>query len=148
MMAVSDEGVLHVAHSSRIVALPDRDDAGVADEEIIAAGGLSWTNSIAFYKGDLYAAETNKVIRYRDNDGDLVYEEKEIIVPDLPSQGWHTSRAILFDEVKEKFYIAMGSPCDLCRLEKSVLGYSTEPISESQFGDSMIELRACGNMLF
>ena len=145
MLAFSPDGVLHVAHASRILALPDRDDDGVADVAIEVAGGLSWTNDIAFYGGYLYAAETDRVIRYRDADGDLVYEEREVVA-EIPSEGWHSSRAIAFDEERGKFYLAMGSPCDLCRLEEPVLGYgdSDTRISQSDAWDAILEFNADG----
>ena len=145
MLAFGADGVLHVAHSSNILALPDMDDDGVADRIITAAAGFSWINDIAFYQGDLYAAETDKVIRYRDLDGDLVYEERQVIVDDIPSDGWHTSRAIAFNRESGKFYLAMGSPCDLCRLVEPVLGYSTTPIAPSQEWDAVLEFNADGS---
>jgi glucose/arabinose dehydrogenase len=144
MMAFSPDGVLHVAHSNRILALPDRDGDGVADETIIVDQGLSWTNSIAFYQGDLYAAETDKVIRYRDSDNDLVYEEKEILVDDIPSAGWHTSRAIVFDQINDRFYLAIGSPCDLCRLGKPVSGHSTDSLPQRQEWDAILQFNLDG----
>ncbi|NKB71163.1 MAG: T9SS type A sorting domain-containing protein [Candidatus Latescibacteria bacterium] len=145
MLAFNDEGVLHVAHSNNILALPDLDDDGVADRIVTAADGFSWINDIAFYQGDLYAAETDQVIRYRDLDGDLVYEERQVLVEDIPSDGWHTSRAIAFNPDSGKFYLAIGSPCDLCRLDEPVLGYSTTPINRSDEWDAILEFNADGS---
>ena len=144
MMAFNDQGVLHVANFARILALPDRDDDGVADEVIVAAEGFDWINSIAFYEGALYAAETDEVIRFTDADDDLVYEDKETVA-DLPSAGWHISRAIVIDESKGKFYVAMGSPCDLCRLEKPVRGYSNSRVAASEEWDAILEFNLDGS---
>ena len=146
MMAFSPRGVLHLAHATRILALPDRDADGVADEVIEVASGLTWTNSIAFYKGDLYAAETDKIIRYRDADGDLVYEEQEIFIDTLPwaESAWHTSRAIAFDEINEKVYVAIGSPCDLCRSEKPFRAASLERLEPNPEWDAVLEFNTDG----
>jgi glucose/arabinose dehydrogenase len=144
LMAFNADGVLHVAHISRVVALPDRDADGVADVAITAVAGLRETHSIAFYQGAMYVAETDKVIRYRDPDGDLIYEEEEILVDDIPSEGWHTSRTIAIDAANGKFYIAVGSPCDLCRLEQPVYGYGEDPISTSDEWDAILEFNLDG----
>ena len=145
LMAFNADGVLHVAHVNSVMALPDRDNDGVADAEITAVSGLSQANSIAFYRDAMYVAETDKVIRYRDPDGDLVYEEREILVNDIPSEGWHTSRTIAIDAINERFYIAVGSPCDLCRLEQPVYGYSEDPIAKSDEWDAILEFNMDGS---
>ena len=145
MMAFDEQGVLHVAHVNRVLALPDRDDDGVADVEIVTVSGFEWVNSIAFHEGYMYVGETDKILRYRDGDGDLIYEEEEVLVADLPSEGWHTSRTIVIDEENQKLYVALGSPCDLCRLEQPVLGYSDTPLSPSQEWDAILEFNLDGS---
>ncbi|NKB71365.1 MAG: T9SS type A sorting domain-containing protein [Candidatus Latescibacteria bacterium] len=146
MLAFDDNGVMHVAHSNRIVALPDRDGDGVADEVIVSASGLTWTNDLAFYKGDLYAAETDKIIHYRDKDGDLVYEDEEIFIDDLPwaSGAWHTSRAIAFDHINEKFYVAIGAPCDLCTPDEPFRAASLDRLEPNPEWNALLEFNADG----
>ena len=116
-MAVSPDGVLHVADmgAGTIVALPDRDGDGVADEAIVAAGRFERAHSLAFYKGAMYVAETHRVMRLTDGDGDGIYEDREILVPSLPKGGWHSTRTIVFDEEQDQFYVGVGWPCDMCR---------------------------------
>ena len=116
-MAVSPEGVLHVAdmRAKTIVALPDRDGDGVADEAIVAARGFTRAHSLAFYKGAMYVADTNRIVRLTDADGDGVYEERENLVPSLPEGGWHSTRTIVFDEENDRFFVGVGWPCDMCR---------------------------------
>lgn len=116
-MAVSPDGVLHVAdmRAKTIVALPDGDDDGVADEAIVVARGFKRAHSLAFYKGEMYVADTHRIVRLTDVDGDGIYEERENLVPALPQGGWHSTRTIVFDERHEKFYVGVGWPCDMCR---------------------------------
>ena len=116
-MAVSPDGVLHVAdmRARTIVALPDRDGDGVADEAIVAARGFTRAHSLAFYKGAMYVADTNRIVRLTDADGDGVHEERENLVPSLPEGGWHSTRTIVFDEENDQLYVGVGWPCDMCR---------------------------------
>ena len=73
-MAIDDNGVLHVANmgAGEIVAFPDRDDNGVADERIRSLRGLAEAHSLLFYKGDLYVGEEHQVVSDLYNDGDLI----------------------------------------------------------------------------
>jgi glucose/arabinose dehydrogenase len=132
MMAFNNDGVLHVANmkagiadefqphandfTSQIVALPDRDNDGVADTVIIAADSLRWANSLVFYKGDMYVADTHQIVKFTDADGDLVYEKREVFADNIPTANTpHITRTIVVDEAKELFYLSVGSHCDVCR---------------------------------
>ncbi len=137
-MAWDPEGLLHVANMKagggsvfappvntasppaveqmrgQVLALPDRDGDGVADEILVVADQLWFPNSIQFFAGYLYVADMHPVVRLRDSAGDGRYEEREIVVPDLPV-GHHRTRTIEFDRQREKLYLSIGSSCDLCR---------------------------------
>ena len=131
MMAFNNDGVLHVANmkagtasefepsgdpTSQIVALPDRDNDGVADTVIVAADGLRWANSLAFYKGDMYVADTHQIVKFTDADGDLVYEKREIFADNIPtSSSPHLTRTIAIDKSNGLVYLSVGSSCDVCR---------------------------------
>ena len=120
-MAWSPDGVLHVASMrlrSEVVALPDGDGDGVADEWYVAAGGFRWLHSITFFAGDLYAADTHVLVRLSDGDGDGVYEERVELAP-LPEadDDLHPARTVVIDELREKIYVNVGSTCDVCREE-------------------------------
>jgi glucose/arabinose dehydrogenase len=136
-MAWSPEGVLHVANMkvgggewapekdtseppprdqmrAQVVALPDEDNDGVADEMRVVADQLWFPNSIQFHGDFLYVADMHQVVRLRDGDGDGFYEAREVVVPDLPT-GHHRTRTIQIDAAREKLYVSIGSSCDLCR---------------------------------
>ena len=120
LMAISPEGVLHVCNmrAGQIVALPDRNRDGIADEHIVVLGDLAEAHSMAFYKGDLYVAEEYRVIRAIDADGDGIYEDREVFIDDIPWEGFHDTRTLVFDEQNDKAYLTVGSPCDLCRMDE------------------------------
>ena len=126
-MAVGPDGVLYVANMKRydlnendseIVALPDRDRDGVADTAYVAAGGLHMANSLAFHGDAMYVAEADGIVRLRDEDGDGLFEQRVVLVKDIPARGWHTTRTIAIDAEAEKIYVGVGAPCDLCRSER------------------------------
>ncbi|OGU48385.1 MAG: hypothetical protein A2080_12345 [Ignavibacteria bacterium GWC2_36_12] len=134
MMVFNKDGVLHVANmkagtadefephandfTSQIVALPDRDNDGVTDTVIIAADSLRWANSLAFYKGDMYVADVHQIVKFSDADGDLVYEEREVFVDNIPEKDEpHMTRTIAVNDSTGHFYLSIGSFCDVCRDE-------------------------------
>ena len=126
MMAWSPDGVLHVANmraynynetNSQIIALPDRDHDGVADTALVVADGMRMVNSIAFYKGELYAAATDQILHLSDPDGDGFYNEHTVFA-ELPTFDQHLTRTLLFDEINDKLYVSIGSSCNVCREER------------------------------
>ena len=140
-MAWSPEGVLHVANmkvggasqfgppndgdvvppldemTGQIVALPDADGDGVADEVIVVAQNLWWANNMEFYQGDLYVGDRHAVRRFSDSDGDGIYETEAEPVALLPPSKQHRTRTLVLDEARGKFYVSVGSTCDVCREE-------------------------------
>jgi glucose/arabinose dehydrogenase len=130
MMAFSPEGVLHVANmkagdasqwgpasngqGGQIVALPDGDGDGVADQAIVVAEGFRWANSLAFFEGALYVVDTHELLRLSDGDGDGIYEERQLVA-EIPTGGQHVTRTLAIDRDNRKFYIGVGSSGDLLR---------------------------------
>ncbi len=116
-MAFDDNGVLHVANmdNDNILALPDRDGDGAADESIVVATNFDRPHSLQFYNGDLYVGDRPRILRYSDLDGDGIYEERSIFADNIPSSGSHSTRTLVIDEGGGKMYLGVGWPCDLCR---------------------------------
>ncbi len=150
-MAFDDNGVLHVANmnADQIVALPDRNHDGVADEHIVAARGFKEAHSLAFYQGVMYVADTDAIIKFRDADADLVYEDREMLT-ELTSpgaccaNGWHTTRTIVIDEADQKIYVGIGAPCDLCRPSAPTKAGGTDPLPPSEEWGSILEMNIDG----
>ena len=109
-MAFNPAGVLHVAdmNNERILALPDRNEDGLADEAIVVASGFRRAHSLAFYKNDLYVGDRHQIVRFRDEDGDGIFENREVFADDIPSSGWHSTRTLVIDEKNEKIYLSVG----------------------------------------
>jgi glucose/arabinose dehydrogenase len=117
-MAWSPEGVLYVTEPTdgEVVALPDGNLDGVADEAIIWVSGLDRVHGLAFHAGYLYLAETGRVIRYPFAEGEVAGGEPEVIVADLPAGGQHWTRTIAFGP-DGMLYVAAGSSCNFCEEE-------------------------------
>lgn len=116
-MAVSPDGVLYVARQSKgdVVALPDRNKDGKADQMDIVASGLTRPHSVAFNKGYLYIATNPSVLRVKYANGKVEGTPEKFI--DLPvSTTSHWTRTIGFGK-DGKLYVSIGSSCNLCEEE-------------------------------
>ncbi len=116
-MAYDEQGVLFVADMSggRVLALPDRDGDGQADETVVVAEGMDNPSSLSFYEGWLYVGETTQVVRLRPGD-DLRAVESQVVVPGLPPGGAHVTRTVLVDG-EGRLYVSVGSSCNVCQEE-------------------------------
>jgi glucose/arabinose dehydrogenase len=117
LMAVSPDGVLFVARQLKgdVVALPDRDKDGKADNMEIVASGLTRPHSLAFHQGWLYIATNPAVFRAKYAKGKVEGAPEKII--DLPvSTTPHWTRTIGFGR-DGKLYVAIGSSCNVCEDE-------------------------------
>jgi len=97
----------------KVMALPDRDQDGVADEKIVFAEGLRSPHGITWHEGWLYVGETHQVVRQRDTDGDLRADEREVVAPGLPAGEQHFTRTVGFGP-GGGLYVSVGSSCNVC----------------------------------
>ena len=128
--------IVSITSQGRVVALPDKDGDGVADETVTVADGLSSPHGLAMRCADsceLYVGETDKVSVYDYEAANLKATNKRKIV-DLPGGG-HYTRSILFTRLPSpaaqavggqvpapndnKLLISVGSSCNVCNEEDS-----------------------------
>jgi glucose/arabinose dehydrogenase len=80
----------------------------------VIAEKLRLPNGIAFRNGDLFIAETNRILVLRDIEKSLqAVAEPEVLVDDLPAGKQHSWKYIAFGP-DDKLYVTIGSPCNAC----------------------------------
>lgn len=117
-MAVGPEGDLYVADrgNDRIVALPDADGDGAADNIRLVAADIPNPHSLVYHEGNWYVGITSGVIRLTDRDGDGVADERTTIIDNLPTSGSHSTRTVAFLP-DGRMVVSIGSSCNVCNEE-------------------------------
>lgn len=113
-MAIAPDGTLLVAErgNDRVVALPDRDADGVADETVVVGSGYDNAHSLAFAAdGTMYVAGTGTL--FAVELGPDLRERSRRAILDLPPGGVHSTRtvAVLPDG---HLLVSVGSTCNDC----------------------------------
>jgi glucose/arabinose dehydrogenase len=99
--------------SGRIRVLRLSEDGSKPVKNEIYAGGLKQPFGIAFFPSEkpqwVYVANTDSVVRFRYQDGDLKAPDKpETVVAELP-RGGHSTRDIVFIEGGKRMLVSVGS---------------------------------------
>ncbi len=110
--------LVSIPSEGRVVALPDRNGDGAADEIVTVVDGLKRPHGVAFRcspECKLYIAEENAVNVY-SYDPTRFKAVKEKKICDLPAGGFHVTRTLLFlpkphDDI---LLISVGSSCNVC----------------------------------
>ena len=123
-MAFTPDGILLVSMPSpgglysrgpggAVLALPDLDRDGVADEVRTAISGLdNLPHGLAVYDGYLYVAGEDRVSRF-PYQGNGEFGAGESVVEGLPDDGGHVSRTVGFSTFG-MMYLSIGSSCNAC----------------------------------
>jgi glucose/arabinose dehydrogenase len=121
-IAFSPGGTLLVSQPSAgtVVALPDRNQDGRADETRAVLSGLNLPHGLAFSGSNLVVAEETRLVRYRWNENGLVAAQEKILT-DLPKGGRHFTRSVAIGP-DNQVYVSVGSTCDTCVEKDSRIG--------------------------
>ncbi|MDP7094444.1 MAG: PQQ-dependent sugar dehydrogenase, partial [Gammaproteobacteria bacterium] len=88
--------------------------SGKNPEVRVLAEKLSMPTGIAYQNGDLYVAETTRVLRYADIEANLDNPgEPEVIADDIPGAKLHGWKYIDFGP-DGLLYVTVGAPCNVC----------------------------------
>lgn len=113
-MAVSPEGVVFVAErgADRVVALPDADGDGVADEIVEVGAGYGRGQDLAFTADGTLLVAAEETLWEVMLEG-LRESDRRAVVDDLPVGGFHSTKsvAVLPDG---RILLAIGSSCNVC----------------------------------
>ncbi len=123
MMARGDKGTIFVGTRAigRVYAVTDKD--GKREHKVIVEG-LTQPNGVAFKDGNLYVAAINKVLRFDGIEDKLDNPPKPVDMTDafkLPPEQHHGWKFLAFGP-DGKLYIPVGSPCNICEVDKNVHG--------------------------
>lgn len=113
-LAVGDADTIFVSNRRGKSVYAIASDTDGNREVLEIDSGLNTPNGIAFFEGDLYVAEIDRVARYRDIESHLQdMPAAEFIDIELPSETHHGWRYIGFGP-DDKLYISIGAPCNIC----------------------------------
>ena len=138
-MAVSPDGVLFVAErgADRVVALPDRDGDGRAEQVVEVGAGFDTAHDVAFDADGrlLVAGET---ALYRVTLDGLVEADREVLVDDLPPDG-HSTRTVV--ELPDGgLLLSIGSSCNVFE-EEDARRATVQLLSDGELRPYMVGLR-------
>ena len=123
-MALGDKGTLFVGsrEAGKLYALSDTNGDGKPDRKKLLAEGLNRPTGIAFHNGDLYVAEIDKLWKLPGIESKLDQPPKPVTIrADLPDKTHHGWRFIDFGP-DGKLYLAIGAPCNVCKIESFTAG--------------------------
>jgi glucose/arabinose dehydrogenase len=117
LIRVAPNGDIFVAETAegQIRVLRAADGAAKPSQTEVFASGLFGPFGIAFYPAGpdpkyIYIGNQGSVVRYPYHNGDLkAAGAPEIIVPELPTGGGHTTRDIVFSPDGKQLFISVGS---------------------------------------
>jgi len=113
-MAVSADGVLFVAErgADRVVALPDRDGDGRADETLVVGEGYDGAHSLAFgADGALLVAGGGTLYELELDDALHEVGRRQILT--YPRGGQHSTRTVVVAP-DGSLLLSVGSSCNVC----------------------------------
>lgn len=119
-MALSTSGTLFVGtrKAGNVYAVIDRNHDFRADRVITIAQGLTMPNGVALNNGDLYVAEVNRVLVFRNIEKTLEsFPKPEIINDSFPSDEHHGWKFIRFGP-DGRLYVPVGAPCNVCKRDE------------------------------
>ncbi len=126
-LALSEAGTLFVGTRSHgsVYALRDTDGDNKVDEKFVLLEGGNMPNGVALKDGDLYVAEVNRILRFRDIENrledpgtpEVVYDQ----YPEISHHGW---KYISFGP-DGKLYVPVGAPCNICESKERIFNTIT-----------------------
>jgi glucose/arabinose dehydrogenase len=126
-MALSPSGVLFVGTREKgdVYALVDSDGDYKAEKQYLIASKLNMPNGVALKNGDLYVAEVNRILRFKNIEANLEQPgQPEVIYDKFPTEKHHGWKYIAFGP-DEKLYVPVGAPCNICESEDKIFNTIT-----------------------
>ena len=142
-MAVSPDGVLFVAErgADRVVALPDDDHDGIADEIVEVGAGYDNAHDIEFEPdGSLLVAGEATLYRVTLEAGVPREDRRDVMLDELPTGGHSTKTVAVRPD--GHLLLSIGSSCDVCN-EKDERRAAISVVTPD--GEQMVAMRGLRN---
>ncbi|MCP1500532.1 glucose/arabinose dehydrogenase [Pseudomonas migulae] len=100
-----------VPSPNRITLLRDKDHDGIAETRTVFLENLNSPFGMTLVGNDLYVADTDRLLRFRYEDGDTVIKSQPIKVVDLPggTLNHHWTKNVIASKDGSKLYVTVGS---------------------------------------
>ena len=122
-MAISPSGTIFVGNrrDDNVFAIRDEDGDNKAEKKWIITDKLkNMPNGVAFYKGDLYVAEVDKLWLFKNIENNLDNPGEPILIYDnYPKDKHHGWKFIAFGP-DDKLYVPVGAPCNICESKDEI----------------------------
>ena len=116
-MDISPSGTIFIGnrHGDNVFAIRDEDEDNIAEKKWLITNKLkNMPNGVAFYKGDLYVAEVDKLWVFKNIEDNLENPGDPILIyDDYPKDKHHGWKYIAFGP-DGKLYVPVGAPCNIC----------------------------------
>lgn len=87
---------------------------------VVVDEGLHMPVGVAVYKGDLYVAAVDKILKYADIEKNFRNSPEPVVVSAaFPNDTWHGWKFIRFGP-DGKLYVPVGAPCNICLREEKI----------------------------
>ncbi len=126
-MCLSPNGTLFVGTRSKgnVYAVVDTNKDGRGDKKYTLLTEGNMPNGVAFKDGDLYVAEVNRILRFKDIENNLDNPgEPEIVYDQYPTETHHGWKYIAFGP-DGRLYVPVGAPCNICESEEDIFASIT-----------------------
>jgi glucose/arabinose dehydrogenase len=138
-MAVAPDGTLLVAErgADRVVALPDADADGVADEVREVGSGYGLAHAIALADDGRLLVAGEEALYQVALDG-LVERRREVLVDNLPTDGHSTKTVAVLPD--GRILLSIGSSCNVCH-EQDARRATVQVLEDGELRPWMVGLR-------
>jgi glucose/arabinose dehydrogenase len=139
-MAVSPDGVLFVAErgADRVVALPDANGDGAADEVVEVGSGYGRGQDLAFTRDGMMLVAGEETLWAVTLDG-LRETGRRAVVNELPVGGFHSTKSVVVLP-DGRILLGIGSSCNVCD-EEDERRASVQVVEDGQLRPWMTGLR-------
>jgi len=126
-MCLSPSGTLFVGTRSKgnVYAIVDTDNDGRGDKKYTLLTEGNMPNGVALKDGDLYVAEVNRILKFKDIESHLDNPgEPEVVYDQYPTETHHGWKYIAFGP-DGRLYVPVGAPCNICDSEDDIFASIT-----------------------